>query len=305
MKNREILGLIVLILIGSFTKIIAGGNYHFKNIPSGLVFPKDSLVKSDSDSVKEKERSYTLELDYGSNQTYKGRKSNVKQPYYSPSFNYEAPSGFFIYTSITNVIGSKSDTANDIVQARAHPIDEFLVNPGYDFKIGKKTDASIGVSLYKFYDTAMINYGVNANLEYSMDHDFNWINGKIIFDFDKGRSPTPNDFMISLEIYHSFDIEPLFGKGDQLSIKPDFLITTGTQNFYTRKNFNTPLSRTNIKRNSNYTILSYDFSLPISYSIGKFTFEPAMNYSIPVNQPANQPQTKPYGYLTIALIWDF
>lgn len=301
MKNNPKIILSAFILLSILIQQSLAGENHFFNkklFAPNFVLPEDSTKKENTDTAKEKkDRVLALELDYGSNQTFKGRKSDVKQPYYSPILEYEAPSGFFIYTSFTNIITKKGSTDTLSVEARGHKIDEFTINPGYDFKIGKKTDASVGISLYKFYDTAMINYGVNWNLEYSMDHNFKIINEKIILDFDKGRAPTPNDFMISLETYHSFDINPLFGHDDQLSIKPDFIIETGTQNFYTRK-------RRIIQRNSSYSILTYDFSLDISYSIGKFTIDPALNYSIPVNQPAGQ-QTKPYGYLTLALIWDF
>jgi hypothetical protein len=301
MKNNPAIYLITFLLLAfSMQQSFAGENHLFsrKSFNPNFFLQNDSTKKENPDTTKDKkDRQLSLELDYGSNQTFKGRKSDVKQPYYSPILEYEAPSGFFIYISFTNIITKEGSTDTLSVEAKEHKIDEFTINPGYDFKIGKKTDASIGISLYKFYDTAMINYGINWNLEYSMDHDFKFINEKIIFDFDKGRTPTPNDFMISLETYHSFDIDPLFGKEDELSIKPDFIIETGTQNFYTRK-------RRIIQRNSSYTILAYDFSLDISYSIGKFTIDAAINYSIPVNQPAGQ-QTKPYGYLTLALIWDF
>jgi hypothetical protein len=280
-----------------------GGSNHFLN--PNFMPVRDSTSKNKADTSKEKtDRSLSLELDYGTNQTYKGRKSDVKQPYYSTNLNYEAPSGFFIYTSFTNIITKSGSTDSSSIEARKYAIDQLTVNTGYDFKIGKKTDASAGISIYDFYDTAMINYSVKWNLEYSMDHDFKFINEKIILDFDKGRSPTPNDYMVSLESYHSFDINPLLGHDDELSIKPDFMIETGTQNFYTRKNKNLPVTRRNIQSNSKYTVLAYDFTLDVSYSIGKFTIDPALNYSIPVNQPVGQ-VTKPYGYFTLALIWDF
>jgi len=307
MKNNQAFILITfLLLVLSFQNNFAGSFFSFN---PEFIPTNDSTSKEKADTtVEKKDRMLSFELDYGSNQTFNGRKADVKQPYYSPVLEYEAPSGFFIYTSITNIITKEGSTDTASIEAKEHSIDQLTINPGYDFKISRKTDASIGLSIYDFNDTAMINYAVKWNFEYSMDHDFRFINEKIIFDFDKGRSPTPNDYMISLESYHSFDINPLFGDDDELSIKPDFVILTGTQNFFTRKIPNDPLTRRNVQNHTNYTILAYNFTLDISYSIGHFTFEPAINYSIPVNQPVTQPPTpqqKPYGYLTLALIWDF
>src|ERR1035438_1783844 len=103
MRNDRVFILIpIFLLVLTFQKTL-GGNDHALN--KSLINTNDSTSKKKKDTVKdEKDRMLALELDYGSNQTYKGRKSNEKQPYYSPVIEYEAPSGFFIYTSFTNII---------------------------------------------------------------------------------------------------------------------------------------------------------------------------------------------------------
>src|ERR1035437_9279370 len=108
MKDNPAIYLITFLLLAfSMQQSLAGENHLFsrKSFNPNFFLQNDSTKKENPDTTKDKkDRQLSLELDYGSNQTFKGRKSDVKQPYYSPILEYEAPSGFFIYTSFTNII---------------------------------------------------------------------------------------------------------------------------------------------------------------------------------------------------------
>ena len=301
MKNYgvKIFGLMVFIFI-------LNQNYFGKNIGlkdfSDIVEKKDSAKsKDETKTIDTRERTYTLEMDFGTNKTYKGRTNSTKEPYYTTSFNYEAKSGFFIYLAGTNYFAQKGDTSAESVQARKYSVDQFLFNIGYDFKIGKKTDASVSFTRYFNADTALLNSGIISTTEFYMDHDFNFINEKLIFDFDHA---SPNDFSVALESYHPFYIDPLFLSNDELAITPKFTITLGTQNFITKKKKNAPITRRNTVVENRFTLIALDFTLPITYSIGNFSIEPAFNYTVPMNQPAYLNE-KPTGYGTLSLTYDF
>ncbi len=247
------------------------------------------------------ERIFTVGLDYGSNQAYKGRNSGEKQPYYSPNFNYQAKSGFFFYLSFTNLINSKSDTSIEAVQARNYSIDQWQITPGYNFNIDKKTTSSINVTHFFTKDTMLVNAGIKNNINYYMDHKFKIINEKLSFDLDFGNE---TDFGVTLESYHSFDIENPFTKdNDELSFIPGFSFTAGTQNFYSKvaaRRIGKPLSTSK----TTFSIISFDMAIPISYTIGGMTFEAAYNYTAAFNQPSGS-KTKPFGYATLSLSYDF
>jgi hypothetical protein len=255
---------------------------------------------SNSDSLAE--RIYTVGLDYGSNQSFKGRNTGQRQPYYSPNFNYQAKSGFFTFVSITNNITSKSDTTMQAREAKKNSIDEWQINPGYNFDIEKNTTASISFTHYFVNDTALINAGIKNNIDYYMDHDFKIVNEKLSLDLDWG---TQTDFSIALETYHSFDLENLFTEdNDMLSFIPGFTITAGTQNFYVTKEAARRRLRAVTTSTTTFNIIAFDLILPLAYNIGDFTIEPAFNYSAALNQPVGL-QTKPFGYVTVALTYDF
>ncbi|MEI6815449.1 MAG: hypothetical protein WCL14_02470 [Bacteroidota bacterium] len=262
---------------------------------------KDSIENSKSN--ENFERAFTISLDYGSNQSYKGRKASDRQPYYIPNFTYQAPSGFFFYFAATNVTSVKGDTSESAKQANLYGIDLLQFNPGYNFKIGKKTDASVSYSRYVVKDTSIINGNIKNNLDLYLNHDFGFINGKVILDYDFDFSSGEKDLSFGIEGYHSFNIDNIFtADNDELSIIPSALITTGTQNFYAvkkgRKGKGTTTSTTT------FGILAIDFTLPISYNIGDFTIEPAINYTFPLSQLPGE-KTKPFGYFTVALSYDF
>jgi hypothetical protein len=289
MKNRILLFVLILLCHIGMVQYAYGLNYEI-----------DSTNKSVEDTLTE--RIYTIGLDYGTNQSFKGRNNGKQQPYYTPNFNYQAKSGFFIYFSITNVIVLKNDTSEQAQEARDHSIDEWQINPGYNFKIGKNTDASISFTHYFVKDTAIINSGIKNNIDYNMDHDFLIINEKIIFDLDLGSE---TDFSVALESYHSFDIESVFTiDNDELSIIPGFTITAGTQNFYVTKEAPRHPNLKKTTSTTQFNIIAFDFILPLSYNIGDFTIMPAFNYSAALNQPPGL-KSKPIGYGTVSLTYDF
>jgi hypothetical protein len=290
MKNcKFILFFILLLVIGIRQSAVAFSNTN-----------NDSTKTNIDDTSAE--RIYTVGLDYGSNQAFKGRSTGQKQPYYTPNFNYQAPSGFYVYLSFTNVITSKKDTTEQSMEARDHSIDEWQINPGYNFKIGKKTDASINFTHYFIKDTALITAGIKNNIDYYMDHDFTFVNGKLIFDLDLG---TQTDFSVALELYHSFDIDNLLTEdNDELSFIPGATLTAGTQNFYVKKEAPRHPRLSRVTTTTQFNIIAFDFILPLSYNIGDFTIMPAWNYTAALNQPAGL-QTKPFGYFTVSLTYDF
>ena len=94
-----------------------------------------------------------------------------------------------------------------------------------------------------------------------------------------------NDFSITFSTYHSFEKE--FNERHYLAFTPKINIIGGTSHF-----FNSNLKKELIKGSTvddevdtKFTLIAFEFGLPISYTYRKFTIEPSFKYSLPMNQP--------------------
>lgn len=250
-------------------------------------------VTSSKDSADEGERTYTIGTDFGSNTSFKGVNQSSEQLYFSPNFIYSAKSGFYFYT------------AAYYLQGQVNPWDELDLSVGYDFNLTKKTAGSISYMKSFFSSTSpQVNSSLTNNIQAFLKRKFWSVKTKLVFDFYFGDE---TDYAFSLINSRSFMWEEVFTKNDDITITPKLRIVAGSQNFYFTKNSLVKASKS-LKKGTTWTtvttqistsefgIISYIFSLPLSYTIKKYTIEPAFYYSIAgLTQRANN------GYFTLSL----
>ncbi len=260
----------------------------------GQIAAVSDSTRTDS-TYKVYDRSYTFNIDCGNDLHYRSRGNEIKLPYYSPGFNYESATGYFVFVSFTDIVTSKNDTAHLAVVARKRVFDAGELNFGRDFNIGKKIDASLGLTRYFFSekDKAAPNSDILWNLEYSMNFKFKYLREKIILDFDRGIE---RDMSIAFMTYRRYSFKDVFQFDDEIFLKPKFTLNLGTQNFYkiSRASAGNKLTR--------FSFTSLNLSLVAGYTIGIFTLEPTLVWSKPMNLPVNAPATPiKYGLLSVYL----
>ena len=266
---------------------------------------KDS-IKAIVDTSKAKEvetRSFLFGIDYATDNTYKGLKQDTKVGTFSPSIMYQSITGFYCIATGYYV---KTDKI---------PWNEFDADLGYDFKLYKNVSNDISYTRSFFSKTTSMLKSSSANdLEYFLKFKPSWIKTKLIFDYNFGKI---NDYSTTFQISHSFKIDSIFSKKDEFAFMPKISIIAGTQNFYVAyykayfinnkakiDAYNQKVSdynnvNSNVKKKkkqaqpivynppseNKFSMLSYEFVIPLSYDIGQFSLMPSFHYLISVNQP--------------------
>jgi hypothetical protein len=242
---------------------------------------QDSLQKS----------SRLLALDYGSNKTYEGRRDSVKQSYFSPYYNYSNKKGFYFFSSAYFI---------------SKHIDEIDLGFGRDFLWGKnkRTKSSISYTRYLFSaESRQLITSTPNNIQFYCKRKFKWVTSKITFNRNFGHGV--RDVGLSWSNYHSFYVD-LSSKSD-LSFTPKVRIDSGTQNYYRKfllNHFATVANRSDVKKFRRFTIINYEFSLPVTYTFNGLSIDAIPCYSIPTNQP-DETSSTPYFFFIISASIEF
>ena len=219
---------------------------------------------------------FSASLSYLTNSVYNGRQDSVATPYITPMIGYYDKSGFFIDGSLSYLARSGSSR-----------IDLFTIEAGYDFYLGN-FDGEISANK-SFYNNQSTNVKseIKGTVLASGGYDFIYI--KPTVEAGISFSDTP-DYLLSFGLEHTF-----YGANDKLQITPAVKANGSTQNYYgsyynkrrvktRRKNPGVTYDVTaEVEDASKYKMLDYEFSLPVSYSVKKFTFSLIPVYVLPVN----------------------
>lgn len=249
------------------------------------------------DSTDQKKSNLSAGLKYISNNVYLGRIDSANIMYIVPSIGYYHKSGLHVGASLSYQL-----------DAGTSKIDEVSLEGGYDFNIGERFSGGLSVGKY-FYDlysislTSVNNFGIGSNFSYDLS----------VLSLSAGASLSFND---RTDITTSAGLNRCFEIGD-LTIDPALRINSGTQNYYNSylvagkshltgnkgrgkgigniKSAGKGKSGTNkattvtsaatysVIKASQYKILDYEISIPVSYSVHNFKFDIVPTYSIPVN----------------------
>jgi hypothetical protein len=243
-------------------------------------------------------RSFYLTFEYGSDNQYQGRSAGDKQAYFSPSLTYEASSGFFTSFSADRLLKPYNSW------------EERDFTLGWTFKLSKRLDLFMSYTHMNFKEeSVLLRSSLSNNLEAMLLRNSKYLTSRLYFDFSFGKGKTPNDYNITFENSHDFIFENLFTKdNDALKIKPLVILRAGTLNFY-KFHLKNPLERPSLRNlavdvNTKFNFTGLELLLPVEYQIGRFSFEPAIHYSIPLNQPKIY-DASPKTYFTCSISFFF
>ncbi|HSZ86592.1 MAG TPA: hypothetical protein VK787_11205 [Puia sp.] len=252
-------------------------------------FLKDSIEK-EMDSVFNdagffKPKSFWLaNINYLSNNVYLGRKDSVPSPYFTASVGYYDKSGFFVNAS-----------ASYLTKPGQERIDLATIDGGYSL-IKTKFEGLITISKYIFSSES---YNVRSEIEGSANifvaYDFGFIKPTLQGTLNFGDN---TDFAAGLGLEHTF-----YAAQKNLTITPTFDANASTQNYYNnyykirRYSVRRPILKAvrlqrllneisisgYVENPGEFKILDYEWSIPVTYSVKRFTFSFSPSYTVPTN----------------------
>jgi hypothetical protein len=245
------------------------------SLPAVILIP-DTAAK---ESLPMPESHFEAGISYQSNDVYLGRKDSTVLPYIIPAFSYYHLSGLYATVSL-----------NYLKNTNASRIDLVTIEGGYIFT-GKNYDGQLSVSKYFYHSkSTSVRSEISASIAYQNGYDLGFI------------KPT---FTGTLNIGSKLDFAGLFGLehsfyffDDRLMIIPTLAATASTQNYYNdyfkkRRYLNRTKGQVvstgvanitgTVLNSSTFKLLDYEPTIPVSYTMGKYTIEFTPTYSIPVN----------------------
>lgn len=277
----------------------------------GRRLPTDSVeVVAKPDSISKKIRAVFFGLTYGNNSSFLGRYQTEILPYYSADISYKSKTGFWL-----SLMGY--DIRNDAVF-----LDEVDAMAGWSMDLSKRVDASIYYTRYFFNGSSgLIKSSVANTAAGSLGLDWGILYTKLTSYYIFGGA---NDFFLVLDNSRYIEFPHIFSRDDYISIEPKISVISGTQTFVDTHYVNrgTPLfehpgnssaahgkpmqggpSVTAVESaRTTFNILSYEFSLPVAYNTGNFSFELNGRYSIPVNLLEGDPSV-PQFFFTAGVVY--
>ncbi|PSL46184.1 hypothetical protein CLV51_103160 [Chitinophaga niastensis] len=241
---------------------------------------QDANNQAPADSTRPRVRShFTAGVQYLSDNVYTGRKDSSHIPYLTTTVAYYHKSGLYAEGAVSMLSGTDNMR-----------VDAGILSAGYLFSRGN-FDGDISASKY-FYNNLSQNVRaeVKGDIRASGSYDFNEIitatvDGNLTFS-------SKNDYALRGALDHIFYLLQ-----DRLRINPTLSANAGTQHYYdayynfrhlshphSKKDKAKPTVIADMQQASQFNILDYEFSMPVSYTIHRhltLSFEPI--YAMPVH----------------------
>lgn len=258
---------------------------HAIRITMLFLFPCNSLFAQHSSkdtSDKNTEVSFAKAgVSYISNIVFAGRKDSAAVPYINPKIGYYHKSGLFAEGSFSF-----------LTSAAEKRIDLYTITAGYT--LAKESFiAELNATKY-FFNNNSNNVQSEISGYAAAYAGYNFKNIVTIYADAMITFSSKPDFFSGTELSHSF-----YMAKDNLKISPSLYVVFGTQNYYseyyTYRRYSTSGSGrgyggsssltvpVSIKETSKFKLLSYEFSLPLSYSYKTINLYATPVLAIPVN----------------------
>ena len=248
-----------------------------------LLFTVINCFSQTNDPVKDtakSESSLTFNLLYSSNTVYLGRYDANYKSYLNPGLTYLNKTGLFV-----------SLNSDYYPELKTNNITDYSFEAGYQFKLVEQLTGSVYFSsMHSNANSAKVNSGVGNTFGTYLSYDNDILNIGSGLDFSRGKF---SDVQFTPNINKSIDFS--FGTFFQFdaSIDPTLTLSYGSQNFYRyylidRKYKNaTVIARINehLKEMQKFQLLDYEFSVPVTLTYNKLSFNATPFYIIPENQP--------------------
>ena len=252
----------------------------FGLVPAAFTCYGQSSPLEMADGNESGRSSFKVGANYLSNNVFMGRADTIKTPTLNPSLKFTFSNGIYLLGDV-EFIGNRKKSK----------IDGGTIAAGYDFDIGDNMDGSVSFTKL-FFNTNSTQVGsaitgtVSANLNYDID---GIITPTLGADYNFLKKGFGNDIVLNFGISHEFSIA---GSDDDalLTLSPALDVNSGTQNFYdayltvkkhrllatSQQAFNAA-QKASLSR---FTLLDYEFSMPLEFKPGRFIISFNPTYAI-------------------------
>ena len=232
-------------------------------------------AQDDSAAAAAPAKSYgKLSVGYLTNSVFNGRKDSLNTPYVTPTLGYYDKSGFFADGALSYLARAGSDG-----------IDLVTLEAGYDFSINNFDGGIMGSKFFYNSNSTNTKSEISGSLSASAAYDFGFIHPSLLASLNFGKN---TDYALSFSLDHAF-----YAADDKLVITPSLLMNASTQNYYgsyynnrkyakLRKKVYYDISA-DVSDAARFKLLDYECSVPIDYTVKKFTFSCIPAFAIPVN----------------------
>jgi len=265
------------------------------------------LEKQLDSLLRERERSeFMVGVGYGNNPAYGNKKVAsydrpiVMKTFISPTVGYYHKSG--LYASASSYY---------LFEALGDPWFEWDLSAGYDYTKDKRFLTGISYTRYIFSDSSDVPATPINNELFAYFYYRNWwVQPGISLDLGWGktdervgpltRSISGTDFNIVTAVRHPFIFVDVLKHDDAIIMTPSFGLTMGTANYYSNLKAFQYISRSpklkwedrehrpkpadifkGESTNTGFQFRALDFTLNVTYVIGKFTFAPSYTVFTP------------------------
>ena len=226
-----------------------------------------------SDTAAIAHRHFSATLSYGSNSAYFGRTQAKPFPYLATDLTYTTKEGLYASAGLYNLLNTPL------------LLDETDLTVGWAGNLSKTVDASVSYSRFVFpAGSELVKSSVNNSLDATVGQDWGPFYSRLSAAYLFGKSTSFADGFLTLENSRSFEIPHVFSADDYFTVEPTVSAAAGTQSFVEASLTKRHGARARNIRN--FSVVDYEFAVPLTYTLGKVAVEAGWRYVVPVNLPA-------------------
>jgi hypothetical protein len=246
---------------------------------------KKSVVANNADSTPPAKSHFQLNVTWESNDVYLGRADSTVLPLITPEISYLFKSGFEIDLSIGFNANAPCLTLNS-----------WTLDGSYTFNPGNYSGTAT-VSIFNYSpNSGSVNASQNGNIEYSNYYTLPFIQPSLSLTYTFATPEVKADYQVSFALQQEFD----FLNNGNLSLTPTATMNASTQQYYNSyyKNKRYTIPRPGkpplpanvsisgeVLNSEEFQIADYEFSAPVGFTAGKWSFNYTPTYAVPVNPP--------------------
>lgn len=245
------------------------------NKTKDLLQAKDSIITIDTLAVNPDDKSYfKAQMSFTSNYSYYGRTNVNAIPYLAPYLGYFNKNGFFVSTSLYYSLTNQSK------------IETYMIDIGYDYEVNKKLTLGAFANKTNYNNSSsIVSSSVKGFVGGYIDYDFNYF--EITLDSEVLLSKKA-DLNFTPTLYREFEML----KNKSLKITPTVLANFSSLHYYedysNKKIKKNSISQTStsvetVVNNNRFTLLDYEFSVPVEYRLYNFVFFATPMFAIPIH----------------------
>lgn len=239
---------------------------------------KDTAIKiANADSASTPSH-LELNLVYQSNDVNNGRKDSTVIPTITPKISYIFESGFEIDLSVGYNVHEPSPAVN-----------QYTLDGSYSFNPGNYSGSVTLSGFIYSKNSGSVTSEQRGSLAYSSSYSFSFIQPSVNLTWTFGNHIP--DYQVSPALQQQFNI-------GNLNITPTITMNAATQNsynsYYQNRRFNVPrpdepplpdsVSISGEVLNADkFQVLDYEFSAPVNFTAGNWTFNFTPTYAMPLN----------------------